>query len=121
MLEVVAADVRALPKAVTSRSYDVVLCRMVLHFLNNREEVEGVIRQMQQVTRVGGVNVVAMFTTRNPKGLRPYLAQPDELQTCYTGWKVLEEFEGLGRWFRPSPSDPLTRNYVARLTAQRMA
>lgn len=117
---VISADIRDLPTSVELQSYDVVLCRMVLHFLRSRAEVASAIAAMQRMTNPSGINVVSLFTDRNPVGLRPYLAKPGELPAYYAGWRIVDSYEGLGRWLRPKPGALRTRHYVTRLTAQRV-
>lgn len=111
-IQVIDADIRTLPAL---PSYEVVLCRMVLHFLRSEDEVAAVIDQMQRLTKPLGIDAVSMFSTRNAPGLRSYLAAPDELVQRYAGWKTLDSFEGLGGMTTTG-----ARNYVTRLTAQRV-
>ncbi|MEK7187252.1 MAG: methyltransferase domain-containing protein [Patescibacteria group bacterium] len=76
--------------------YDLILSLMVLHFLANRDEVLEAIQRMQEMTKVGGVNVVCAYIDKSQLDLRPYLLNSDELRKRYTGWDLLryEELKG---------------------------
>jgi tellurite methyltransferase len=101
--------------------YDVVLCTMVLHYLDSAVEVTAALARIKTMTKPGGLNVVSMYSNRNPRGLRPYLARPDELADYYLGWDVIDAYEGLGRRFKPQSSGPPVRHYSSRITARRRA
>jgi 2-polyprenyl-3-methyl-5-hydroxy-6-metoxy-1,4-benzoquinol methylase len=111
-VRVIGADIRDLPEL---GRFDVVLCRMVLHFLSSRDQVHAVIRRMQGITNQHGVNAVSLLSSRNPVGTRPYLAAPDELARLYADWMILNAFEGRGGALPDGQ-----RNYVSRLTARRV-
>jgi 2-polyprenyl-3-methyl-5-hydroxy-6-metoxy-1,4-benzoquinol methylase len=111
----ICADIRAFTSGAT---YDVVLCTMVLHFLRSRTEVAEAVGRIQAMTKPGGLNVISLFTDRNPRGLRPYLASKNELRDYYASWKLIDAYEGLGQRFLPQPSGPPTRHYASRITAQ---
>ncbi len=101
--------------------YDVVLCTMALHFLSSEIEVAEAISLLQGATRAGGVNVVSLYTSRNPRGLKPYLAPPGTLSASYRRWSQLDYYEGPGRWHVPPAGGPRRRHYVERLTARKPA
>jgi tellurite methyltransferase len=101
------------------RRYAIVLCTMVLHFLENDDEVAAVLTHMQDATQEGGINVVSVYTSRNPAGLRPYLMPPGNLVGYYRKWTLLDTYEGLGRLYRSKDSGRSTRDYVQRVTAQK--
>jgi SAM-dependent methyltransferase len=116
---VIDSDIRELFPLLVPRTFDVILCRMALHFLRSASEVCAAIEDMQRVTKLGGLNVVSLFTTRNPVGVRPYLMPPGELRDHYSAWKILDAYEGLSGWFQSRGGSPPVRHYVERITAQR--
>jgi tellurite methyltransferase len=101
------------------RRYAIVLCTMVLHFLENENEVAAVLTRVQDVTKEGGINVVSVYTSRNPAGLRPYLMSPGHIVGYYRNWTLLDTYEGLGRIYCSKSSGRPTRDFVERVTAQK--
>lgn len=79
------------------KEFDVIICAMVLHFLN-KQEVDQAIELMQNTTKPGGINVIsaymdqntADFMAGNPYGDHSYLLKPNELRSFYEGWELLE-------------------------------
>jgi tellurite methyltransferase len=77
--------------------FDVIICAMVLHFLN-KQEVDQAIELMQQATKQGGINVISAYTDQNtsdfmannPCGDHGYLLKPGELRSYYEAWEILE-------------------------------
>lgn len=80
---------------IPDKQYDVVLATMVLHFLYEQEAIK-VLRTMQNSTAPEGLNIIAVYTDKNPIGLRPYQFAMEELKSMYHGWEILrcEEFLG---------------------------
>lgn len=99
-------------------SYDVVLSTMVLHFLN-QESVHKAVAVMQGHTNPGGLNVVSVYTSENPSGLRSYLFAPGELKKIYEGWEILEYEEGLGPEIENPKDGGPSRRFSAKLIARR--
>ena len=102
----------------SSDSFDLVVCTMVLHFLEPQDVGEA-ITKLQRLTRVDGVNVISAYTTDNdtlPSGYK-YFFKPDELRSYYEGWEILDYVEGPSAL--PSPTDN-KRRISARLTARRI-
>jgi hypothetical protein len=94
---------------------------MVLHYLHSHTEIVKAVGRIQAMTKPGGLNVVSMYSDRNRRGVRPYLAARGELAGYYAGWKVLDSYEGLGRGLVPQRSGPPVRHYASRITAERPA
>jgi tellurite methyltransferase len=117
-IKVIQQDLRDL--TLTTR-YDVVLCTMMLHFLSTEAEVAEAISKLQEATSADGINVVSLYTSHNPPGLKPYLAAPGALVAAYRRWLQLDYYEGPGRWHVPSGGGPRRRNYLERLTARKPA
>jgi tellurite methyltransferase len=103
----------------SSDSFDLVVCTMVLHFLEP-QDVAIAIAKLQQLTKVGGIDVVSVYTTANdtmPSAYK-YFFKPRELKHYYKGWEMLDYVEGPS--VLPSPIDNKHR-ISARLTARRVA
>ncbi|MGH7141583.1 MAG: methyltransferase domain-containing protein [Minisyncoccia bacterium] len=79
-----------------NKQYDLILSTMVLHFLGNHEEMAAVVHEMQDATRVGGVDVICSYTDKSQNDLRPYLLNAEELKKLYADWEILhfKEFQG---------------------------
>jgi SAM-dependent methyltransferase len=115
-IEVIACDLRGFTP---TAQYDVVLCTMVLHFLSSETEVDDAISLLQRATKLGGINVVSVYTSRNPAGLRSYLAPPGTLSRHYRTWTRLDYYEGPGRWHVPPEGGARRRHCLERLTARK--
>lgn len=71
-------------------TYDVILSTMVLHFLD-QEKARASMTIMQQATRPGGINVISVYTDKNPVGTRPYLPSVGYISSYYAdaGWNIV--------------------------------
>lgn len=99
--------------------YDVVLCIMLLHFLN-KTEVARTVTMMQKCTNIGGLNVITSYTEGNATNLRTSLFTKDELKNMYAGWDILKYEELLGQPIdNPKDGGPSQR-YSARLIARKI-
>ena len=70
--------------------FDAVICTMVLHFLN-RPDALSAIKNMQEWTTSGGMNVITGYTDYNSdmgEGF-DFLLHTDELKELYSGWKII--------------------------------
>lgn len=98
------------------KTYDAILCMMLLHFLT-KAEWQSLIAQMKAHTSPGGIHVLAVFNDNNPAGTRPYLFRPNELKSCYSDWDILT--------YHNNESSSILVNgaqrayYVTRLVAKR--
>ena len=97
--------------------YDVVINTMVLHYLS-KNEVPEIIKKMQQCTNSNGLNVISVYTDKNPKGLRDYLFQQKELSNFYTDWKILQYDESLGSTLENPKDGGPPRRWSAKIIAQ---
>lgn len=70
--------------------FDAVICTMVLHFLN-RPDALTAIKNMQEWTASGGVNVITGYTDYNSDMGEDidFLLHANELKELYPGWKVI--------------------------------
>ena len=75
--------------------YDVIIATMTLHFLP-AEKVLTTIKRIQEATNMDGLNVITVYTSENPAGLRPYLFKKGELRNYYNNWEMLQYEEFLG-------------------------
>lgn len=90
-LRIVQADVN---KYAPEGEFDVVIAYGLLHCLSSVTAVHDVVRTMQGCTRLGGLNVVATFTSVLPvpdvhRYLEPTLLRQGELEGLYSRWEIL--------------------------------
>lgn len=84
-----------------TKNYDVIVSSFMLHHLNT-DSSRTLIRQMQEHTNEGGLNVISTFTKegdfykKDPTTKRFYPAL-GELEEIYRGWDILEYTEEKGR------------------------
>lgn len=83
-----------------SDKFDVILCTMVLHFLEPAD-ARVAIDKMQKWTKRGGINAIMSYTSNNSVELlkehgAKFLLQPEELKQKYKNWKVLSYKEEQG-------------------------
>ena len=78
----------------TNEKFDLVVATGLLHFLSGRK-VKKVISNMQQFTKIGGVNVVGVKMRQNYRGDLPHVFRPRELKRYYKNknWKIIEYAE----------------------------
>jgi tellurite methyltransferase len=83
----------------TPERYDVILCNMVLHFLDT-PQIPGAVRLLQSRTLPGGLNVACAYTEDNPeqektvRGLRSFIST-GYLQSLYgQEWRKYRSQEG---------------------------
>lgn len=100
------------------KTFDVIVCDMVLHFFTLKQ-IKGLVAKMQQWTNPNGLNVIAVYSDKNPSGKRPYLFKTDELRQMFNGWKILSYEEKPTPWFQlPGETEP-RRNHAVYLIAQK--
>ena len=106
--------------------FDVIVCAMVLHFLNYSELLNAV-EKMQSLTKNGGLNVISAYTDKNtgnfmqgnPYGSEKYLLKQNELKELYKGWKLLEYSEAWTELGIVNPEDTPTRYHKVNMIAQK--
>ncbi len=74
-------------------NYDVIVCANVLHFLK-KEEPPGIIKNIQEHTKIGGLNIISGFTI-NGELKSPNFFQKGELKNYYSGHKILHYEESV--------------------------
>lgn len=75
--------------------FDLIVCEMVLHFLEEKS-VHSSIKNIQNATSSGGLNVISSYTEsrsirQDPRleGYFSYLLKSDELNRLYKNWDIL--------------------------------
>ena len=109
-----------------NNGFDVIVCAMVLHFLNYSELLNAV-KKMQSLTKNGGLNVISAYTDKNtgnfmqgnPYGSEKYLLKQNELKELYKGWKLLEYSEAWTELGIVNPEDTPTRYHKVNMIAQK--
>jgi tellurite methyltransferase len=85
-VQIVNADIREYN---LEQQYDAIISNMVLHFMP-QVEVDLMIKKMQQMTKIGGYNVVVEHSDKNPPGSRPYQFKHNELpDRWYKDWEII--------------------------------
>ena len=70
------------------RKYDLIYSYQTLNYLEKKEARE-VIEKMKQNTNLNGLNVVAVYTKKNPNKKLPCLFKSKELKKMYKKWEIL--------------------------------
>lgn len=85
----------ALPQFSETGLFDVIICEMVLHFLDRASALKS-IDELQRHTKTGGINVISSYIEQKSlrldsrfKGYFQYLLKPKELEKLYEGWEIL--------------------------------
>lgn len=99
--------------------YDVIVATMVLHFLS-AEKIVKTIPMMQKFTNRNGLNVITVYTDKNPIGIREYLFKENELKNYYSNWNILEYEEYLGEKMENPKDGGPERRYIAKLIAKKI-
>ena len=104
-----------------SKKYDIVLALVSLHFLKD-SQVPKTIERIKQYTKTGGLNVIAVHTTKNVKKshYRPHLFKKNELRDYYRDWQILEYKEVWGHLFRTETNQQPVRKHRAELIARKI-
>lgn len=104
-----------------TKSFDVVLATMCLHFLD-AVHVGRNIRKLQAYTNCDGLNVVSVLTTQNPGLVRPHLFSPGELRSYYSDgtWTIRAYEEALSEKFFSRAQQKLIDQHRAVLIATKI-
>ncbi len=91
-IKVVRADVITYAP---NKQFDVILSNMLLHFISDMEKKHS-FQFMWDATKKNGLNVVSVYTDKNPKGTKPFPVKAGDLKKWYekAGWKILYYYEG---------------------------
>lgn len=106
----------------SSSVFDVILANHSLHFCAPKS-IDAVFKRMKDMTAPGGLHVVSGYTNRNPKGLRPYLFDTNELLHRYEGWEILYYTQDASGHPSVTPKAPTdngpAKRYVTEIIARR--
>jgi tellurite methyltransferase len=121
-IQIGQADVRSYTG---SEPFDVVVAYGLLHCLPSRTELIEVVRMMQDVTRVGGVNVIVTFTNGLPipevqSYLEPTLLDVGELESFYSEWDHMMSENAMIEETHPTTLAP-HKHSVCRLMVRKKA
>lgn len=100
------------------KSFDIVICTSVLHFLTTEEIVWAVV-ELKDATNEQGLNVVSAHTVKNEGEIRTHLFAEGELKEHYADWNILYDWEGLGGPFETKTGEVIQR-HRAELIAQKV-
>lgn len=97
----VQAEVKDLKEFDWNKDYDVLVCTYVLHLMPHEEALK-LVRMMQQHTKPGGLNVLALMTKhgdffRNNPNTNTYYPDINEAEQLYeqdTDWEIVEHAVG---------------------------
>lgn len=102
--------------------YDLIISTVVLMFLQ-REKITDVVRNMQEHTLSGGINVIvcAVETPDAPMDLVPFkcFLKPDELEGYYQDWEILKYNENPGHLHRTDAQGNRIKLNFATLIAKK--
>ena len=85
-------------QACIDEPFEVVVCDMVLHFLE-ADKVPMAVQNLQRWAKPDGYNVVMAYTTENTAGKRQYLFKPNELADYYRTWELLSYVDEPTPWY----------------------
>ena len=85
----------SLPSLTAVGTFDLIVCEMVLHFLNRKDTLSS-IKRMQAKTKAGGLNVISTYVDLAPlnqdesmKSYYKYLLPTGELKMLYDKWDII--------------------------------
>jgi len=128
-VRVLHADIKRLPfgPATATARFDSILATGILHFLN-RQQAEKLLRQMEAMTKPGGLHIIAAYTTKGDfyeqnklKGRSAAFFDSGALKEMYArkGWKVLYYGEKMAPLRQPGPHGERMKNTRAFLIARK--
>lgn len=72
-----------------SEVFDVVICCMVIHFMEGHSSGIKSVRRIQSWTKPGGINLVTGYMSNQPLPADySFLLEPTELRSLYRDWKI---------------------------------
>lgn len=100
------------------RKYDIILNIATLHYLEEHEAKE-LIKKMKEGTAKGGLNLITVFTEKNPSKDFKYLFKKGELRNFYKDWKIMEYEEYMSRLEKHGEKGKLHRHHLAVIVARK--
>lgn len=104
----------------TTKTFDLVLCTMVMHFLDDQDLRDG-FNKLKDLTTPGGINLVSVLLKKDGPIARPHLFEPGELREHYTDWEILDYLEGSGPKYQENDQSPVVRAPRAIIIARKPA
>lgn len=125
-MDSVEADVADLhePLALNDHDYDFVLSTVTLQFLDP-ERIPGLLEELQQATKPGGMNFLVFAVRAQPYNLPStftYLAETNELYHFYQdrGWAIIEYKETVGQLHKTDEEGRPIQGLFGMLLAQKV-
>ena len=118
-VNVIVADIC---EFVPARSYDVIICNGVLHYI---EDKEAAVRNMQVSTNDNGINVVSLWSNHTPvpefhRSIPVYCDDEDGIVTkLYQGWRIGLLYFERDKVETAHPSTPAHRHSHIKLIARK--
>lgn len=69
-------------------NYDIIMSIVTLHFFE-KDEIGRLVEKIKNYTSENGLNIISVFTEKNPYKKFPYLFKQDELRNLYENWEIL--------------------------------
>lgn len=118
----IRSDVREL--AVDPESFDIVVLYGLLHCLNDREEVQDVVRRSQLATKEGGFHVLCSFNDRQQDltahpDFKPVLMSHQSYLDFYREWFIIDESDS-DLWEIHPHNNVYHRHSMTRIIARKM-
>lgn len=117
----IRAELRDVSKAVIKSDYDLIVATVVLQFLPS-DSIPGVIENMQQRTRSGGINLIVapISSPAAPCPIDwPFTLKQGELREYYESWTLLRYNENKGAFHRMDESGNPYECQFATLVARK--
>ncbi|MEO0436190.1 MAG: tellurite resistance methyltransferase TehB [Pseudomonadota bacterium] len=119
------SDIRAsiydAEKAAIENDYDLIVCTVVLQFLQ-ADSVREVVRNMQRQTKFGGINLVVapISTVEHPCPIEfPFTLEEGQLRDWYADWELCKYNENFGEFHRNDENGNRLRAKFATLVARK--
>ena len=84
----------------------------------NKKEVQKIIEKIKTNTLKNGLNIISVFTEKNPSKNFPYLFKKNELKDFYKDWEILEYKEFITS-LEQHDNFILHKHAIARIIARR--
>jgi tellurite methyltransferase len=107
-----------------TRSYDVIICNGVLHYVEDKETA---VRNMQASTNDGGINVISLWSSHTPvpefhRSIPVYCDDEDGIVTkLYQGWRIELLYFERNKIETAHPGAPEHRHSHIKLIARKPA
>lgn len=102
--------------------FDAIFAMNILQFIDEKN-IFKIIKQIQQKTKLNGLNVITSFLAETPEQKEMILSKgryffdEGELKELYKDWKILFYKEKLGDW--ETHGEPKHRHFIVKIIAQK--